>query len=331
MYDSLFYTFPLVDMTVPIEGLLPIWAGATTKISGIVNEPGGPANILIAASRVGMNMLPVGVVGDDYYGSFLLEAYRAEGISLAGITLRPGMETRKVLVLVDESGNHSYISMLEGVLEPLRDLEEKLKNSRSLCISGYMLLDSAARGEVLRALRLAAAMGKVVFFDPGPLIPQIPPECMAEVLASSTAVVLNDDEAALLTGCAGVEKAAALILKKGALSVVVKAGGKGCYFLEASGECGWYEGFSVPLVDTTGAGDSFLGAFMFAYLSCWDRETIAHFSNAMGAAKVAKRGSGTQVPTFDELVAVLEQGGFSIHEKMKRERHFQGLVLHRGA
>ena len=74
MVDSVFLTFPLVDMTVPLDGELPVRAGTTTPIRTVVNEPGGPANILIAARRMGCSILPVGLVGDDYYGSFLLEA-----------------------------------------------------------------------------------------------------------------------------------------------------------------------------------------------------------------------------------------------------------------
>lgn len=328
MVDSIFLTFPLVDMTVPLVGELPIRAGTTTEIRTVINEPGGPANILIAARRVGCHILPVGLVGDDFYGSFLLDAYRREGIDTSRLEVRPGLETRKVIVLVDRCGRHAYVSMLDGAFEPLPDPDALIENTRSLCLSGYMLLDREAGGEIMRAVRLGRNRGRAIFFDPGPLIPQIPSEWMDEVLAASSAVILNDEEAELLSGLAGVEAGARAIAARTEGRVVIKAGPKGCYVWE-EGAGYWYPGFSVPLVDTTGAGDSFLGAYIFAALSGWDRETAALFSNAMGAAMVAKRGSGSQVPTFWELVKVLEDGGCTIPEETLRLGRFGALTLRR--
>lgn len=328
MVDSVFLTFPLVDMTVPLDGELPVRAGTTTPIRTVVNEPGGPANILIAARRMGCSILPVGLVGDDYYGSFLLEAYRREGIDTSRLKVRPGLETRKVLVLVDRNGQHAYISMLEGAFEPLPDLEDLMASTRSLCLSGYMLMDRGTGSEIMRAVRLARKLGRAVFFDPGPLIPQIPADWMDEVLASSDAVILNDEEARLLSGLEGMEEGARAIGARTAGRVVVKAGPGGCHIWE-DGAGYWYPGFSVPLVDTTGAGDSFLGAYIFAALSGWDRETAALFSNAMGAAMVSKRGSGTQVPTFGELVKVLEDGGCAVPAETRRRGRFGALTLRR--
>ena len=87
---------------------------------------------------------------------------------------------------------------------------------------------------------------------------------------------------------------------------IVKDGGKGCCIATPEDPEGTrYHGFKVPLVDTTAAGDSFLGAFMFAYLHGWSLKDCATLANATGAAAVAKMGSGTAVPTKDEVKAVL--------------------------
>lgn len=330
MIDSLFLNFPLVDMTVPIDGELPIQANTTTPIGTIINEPGGPANIFIAARRVGCNILPVGAVGDDYYGRFVLDAYAREGIDTSYLTVHPGLETRKVIVLVDRKGRHAYISMLDGDFECPEDISALLTQSRSLCVSGYMLLDGIAGGKLVELARLAHSQGKAVFFDPGPLIPQIRPEWMERMLASSAAVILNDEEAELLSGLKGVENCAKAIAGRTGGWVVVKAGGKGCYIVEG-GEGNWYPGFHVEMVDTTGAGDTFWGAFIHAFLSGWDKETVALFCNAMGATMVSKQGSGSQAPTFEELVATLEKGGFPIPEAAKRSRSFGSLTLRRGS
>lgn len=329
MYDTLFFTFPVVDMTVPLKGVLPVSAGKTQMIDTITLEPGGPANILISGKRLGLNILPVGIVGDDYFGSFLLEAYKKEGLDTSAISVVPGYETRKVIVLVDKEGKHSFVSMLEGRFAPLADVDKLIKNSKSICFSGYMVVPENARADAMRLLRLSKAAGITIFFDPGPIIRVIPPEYMDEILTSATVIILNDEEAALISGRSDVESAAEFMLRKTYGTVVVKAGPKGCYITSHNDRGVWYAGFKVPFVDTTGAGDSFLGAFMRGYLSGWDMETIAYFSNAAGAAKVAKSGSGTQVPTFDEVMATLEQGGFQLPPNVKRDKTAKDLVLHR--
>lgn len=328
MIHSIFLTFPLVDMTVPIEGELPIHANTTTPIHVVINEPGGPANIIIAAQRVGCNILPVGAVGDDYYGRFLLDAYAKEGIDISRMTVHPGLETRKVIVLVDQRGHHAYISMLDGDFDCPEDLSDLLAEARSLCVSGYMLLDKTAGSKILELIHQARLDGKAIFFDPGPLISQIRADWIERVLSDSSAVILNDEEAELLSGLCGVEACAQAIAKRTQGWVVVKAGSKGCY-IEINGVGTWYPGFSVSMVDTTGAGDTFLGAFIHAFLSDWDQETVALFCNAMGAAMVAKQGSGSQAPSFEELIAVLEAGGYAVPEEMKCKKYFGKLTLRR--
>jgi sugar/nucleoside kinase (ribokinase family) len=330
IYDVIFFTFPNVDMIAPIRGLLPIISGTTTPIKTLVNEPGGPANILIAGKRLGLNILPVGTVGDDYYGKFLLEEYQKEGLDISQITIVPGYETRKVVVLVDEGGNHAFVSMVEGNETPNKNAEELINKSKSLCFSGYPVAVESSREESMRILRLAKKAGVWIFFDPGPLVKDIPQEDLNEILEDSTVTIMNETEATAISPHGGVEQSASFFLSKTRGIVVIKAGPKGCFCISHDDPIGrWYEGFNVRLIDTTGAGDSFWAAFMYGFISDWNIETIARFSNAVGAAKVAKMGSGTQVPNFDEAIQVLEKGGFSIPEIVKKERDFKTLVLKR--
>jgi ribokinase len=330
MYDTLFFIHPVVDMIVPLSETLPVRADNTYLIKTIKLEPGGPANIVIASKRVGLNILPIGIVGDDYYGGYLLDEYKKEGLDVSQLTVVPGFETPKVIILVDTDGNHSFISMIEGMIDSFKNVEKLIKKARSICFSGYYVVTEADRADSMNILRLARAAGILVFFDPGPLVSAIPPSCMDEILETSTVTILNAKEATLLSKIEEVERSAEWVLNKTPGIVVVKSGSQGCYIMSHNDKRGrWYEGFKVKLVDTTAAGDSFWGAFMFGYLSGWDIETIAYFSNAVGAAKVEKLGSGSQVPKFDEIVNVLERGGFNIPGNIKRNMNFNNLVLHR--
>ena len=87
--------------------------------------------------------------------------------------------------------------------------------------------------------------------------------------------------------------------------VCVKRGPQGCVILTPDQKI-QHAGYPVEVRDTNAAGDSFAAAFIYAYLRGWSLENVAAFANAMGAAKVKKLGSGTHVPTFDEVLAVLK-------------------------
>ena len=73
-----------------------------------------------------------------------------------------------------------------------------------------------------------------------------------------------------------------------------------------------HPGYPVPLVDSTGAGDCFAAAFVYAYLRQWSLPAVVAFANAMGAATVQKLGSGRQTPTRAEVSAVLRQYAVAI-------------------
>ncbi len=327
-YDTVLFTYPLVDMIVPFRGQFPVSSGKTYLIDTIVREPGGPANIFICGKRLGLNGLMVGYVGDDDYGKFIIDSYQKEGLDTSGIGVVPGSETRKVVVLIDTEGKHSFLSMVEPIDKPLPDPEGIIRDSKSVCISGYSLALESTREDCLRHLRIARNLGKPVFFDPGPLVDSIPTDSLQETIAGSTVIIANDEEAEKITSCASVEESAFQLSHLTNGMVVVKAGPKGCFVIAGPNQIGvWYKGFKVKAMDTTAAGDTFLSAVIYGYLSGFDVRTMAYFANAVGAAKVKKIGSGSQVPEFDEIISVLEDGGFVVPPVVKAQRSFQSLVL----
>lgn len=327
MVDSIYISFCHADINILMKGAFPIKAGDAINIEAIVPEPGGCGNTLIAGRRIGLDIIPVGTVGNDEYGRFLIDSYEKEHIDTRYVVMSEKSETLKAFVLIDSLGGHAFVSMIDGSMFEIRN--EALQNTRSLCLSGYMIAAESSREEMMRAVRKIHDLGKPIFFDPGPLIRDIPVEIMDEALECSSALVLNETEAFKITGLKDpLESASALRLKTSG-TVVIKAGPEGCYILRQGKPGTWYRGFSVPVVDTTGAGDAFLAAFMHGTLSGWDEETTALFSNAVGAVTVSKKGAGTQVATFDEITAILEKNGFCIPLECKRNRIFQNLSLTR--
>ena len=174
MYDSLYLTYPLVDITVSFDESFPIQKNKTRKTSEVLVTAGGAANTLFVGARLGATIVPYGVVGDDLFGKLILEDYEKEGVSNRYITIRRNMVTPAVVIPVSQDGDHCFLSMLEGDFGDLSRLDEAIGASRSLIVSGYQLLNDESRKVLSHCVTIAKERKKIVFFDPGPMINKIP-------------------------------------------------------------------------------------------------------------------------------------------------------------
>lgn len=328
-YDVLLLTESTLDIILEIEGSFPILGGCTRRVKNTFLEPGGEGNILIMFSRMGGKILPVGPLGDDYYGTYLRNAYKKQGIDTSCLKTVKGFDTPVANCIIDEQGEHSFVSYLKGCeFVEEEEVAKLLEECGGLFVSGYHIVDadSAFFRLTLRLIDAAKKQGIPIFFDPGPLAGQMEQRALQKVLANSTVISLNNEEACSLTKCVDEETAAEKLAEQTNGVIVVKAGGQGCYvWFEGKGK--WYPGFQVKVVDTMGAGDSFLGALMYAWVKGFDMDTCFILANAAGAVKTAKFGTGTKVPTFDEMVAILERNGYNIPEVCKNVKKFVELKL----
>ncbi|GHV75527.1 ribokinase [Spirochaetia bacterium] len=309
MHDILYLSLPVCDINVVLSEPLPLFAGRTNRAYGISIVPGGGANTLFMASRMGLDIVAMGVVGADAFGRIIIEGYQREGVDTGGIECLDGYTTLGVVVLNDPQGNHGFASMLDGRFVQTINTDALLAETRVVCLSGYMFAVKETQEKTLAFMRKAKALHKTVFFDPGPLA--IEPELVPSILALTDVLVLTGAEAAQLAGGLKTEDAAKDLAERLQGMVVVKAGERGCYiFSDGTGR--WYPGFEVTVLDTTGAGDVFIAAFMRGYIDGWDIESSAALANAAGAATAAKQGTGHSVATVDEVLRVLAGAGHSI-------------------
>jgi sugar/nucleoside kinase (ribokinase family) len=295
----------VVDVILSVP-LLPVVAAQHQIIHGLQMEPGGAGNFLVAGARLGMQMSALAAVGRDSFAGALLEMLKDEGVDVDGILHQPDGSTSTVFVL--ESDRHEHVFLGQYGQGPAVALSEawklNLAAADAVQLWGYSLMEERMVDCVLAAADFARQQGRVVVFDPGPLLAAAQPEHCQRLLASTTVILLTEEELEVLDRhCPGAADPQQL-LDMGPSLVCVKHGQDGCvlYTREARVE---QPGFKVPVVDTNAAGDSFMAALVYGYLSGWPLEQVAAFANAMGAAKVQKFGSGRQVPTADELRKVL--------------------------
>lgn len=302
----------VIDLVMEIASL-PVEAGRDQLVRQTQFEPGGAGNFLIAGSRLGMHVSALAAVGDDPLGGPVLEILKSEGVDIHDVVRQAGGTTTTVLVLVDRTGGHVFLGQFgEGEDLPLlENWKAALRQADAAQFWGYTLQEERLTKAMVAAMKYARSQHVPVFFDPGPQMTGATPAAVAEILSHTDVLTLTEAEAAALTGGKAGEAGAHALLALGPREVVVKSGAQGCVRYDVDG-CVHHPGFAVPLRDTTGAGDSFAAALMYAWLRRWPARDVLAFANAMGAAKVQKLGSGRQVPTADEVRAVLRANGVAL-------------------
>ncbi len=286
----------------------PVEAGKHQHPSIVRAEPGGAGNFLIAGARLGMQMIALGTVGDDPFGHLILAVLGRENINTEFVVQMPGTTTTTVVVLVDGQGNHVFLGAYgEGpsVLTPPTWMRA-IDSSQAIFSYGYTMQDMRMAAACQEALSYAVDKGIPIFFDPGPEMARANQAQRQFVLTRSQVLLMTEDEIPILASGRSGLNAARDMLALGPLAICIKRGSKGCVLFTRDGI---YEhpGYPVVVRDTNAAGDAFAAAFIHAWLSRWEPVKLLAFANAVGAAKVRKIGSGSQVPTAAEVQAVLDE------------------------
>jgi sugar/nucleoside kinase (ribokinase family) len=269
--------------------------------------PGGNGNFIIAGQRLGLQMHPLSPVGDDAYGRTLIRVLKKEGVDLSLLHIERDSATTVCVVLIDDAGEHVFLGYM-GAKGPT-ELPEAWR--RAIVEAGATFTSAYAFSEmyhqvILDGLAAANEAGVPLFFDAGPEGHQMPADLLSRVMGHTRVFMATDEEIAAMAGTDDYPQAAGLFLSQGPEMVVVKLGPAGCRIFAQGGniEC---PGFPVEVRDTTGAGDAFDAAFVYAFLAGYDIRQMGTLANAMGAAKVQKLGGGANVPTADEVRAILER------------------------
>lgn len=293
------------DLMVPVNGF-PIEADSAQLVDRIELQPGGMGNFLIAGQRIGLDMLPIDVVGADPNGDFLVNKLKGEGIDTSCIDKAPGVHTREIIVLADADGRHAFMAYRDAFC-PVQKLKPRwqraLKRADALLTVGYSLSEKYIGSALIDAMKLVRRQGKTVFFDPGPLLDMVEGDAFRQAFQAADVVILTDDELELATGGRG-ESEARKLLDYGLRLICVKKGPQGCYLVSPK-EAVQCPGYPVQVRDTNGAGDSFAAAFIYGYLHAWTLSEIGAFANVMGAVKVQKFGAGCNVPTLQEIQTMI--------------------------
>lgn len=287
-----------------------------SEVSAFIPKPGGaPANVAVAGARLGAQTAFIGKVGQDFFGESLADALQREKVETRGIRFDPDARTTLAMIAQPSAHQNEYIFYRNpGADQRLRPDEldrELLRSTRALHIGSLSLSDEPSRSATFEAVRIARQSGAVISFDVNfrPALWHSQADALVQIAAmlpNADLLKVNETELELLTNTADVEGGSALLLARGPKFVIVTLGAAGSYFRTAQSG-GYVQSFRVEAVDSTGCGDSFVGALLTRLTrSGWEspdahiREAL-QFANAAGAITSTRRGAIPALPTLQEV------------------------------
>jgi sulfofructose kinase len=279
----------------------PVFDADTVTLAGFACCGGGPvATALVTLARLGAKAGYLGVLGDDESGRLALADLRREGVDTSRVVIRPGERSHTCLVLVEAGTGRRSILCDRGTLGELSLTDA---DRRYMAGARFLHLDGQFMAAAITAARWAQEAGVRVSFDanrPRPRLDELLP--LVDVLVTSTSFP------AAYTGHDNLARAMRALRALGPEIVVVTLGPEGCAYLEDN-QPARVPGFAVEVVDTTGAGDAFHGAYLFGLLHSWEAGEAARFANAVAALNCRVLGGRGGLPTLAEARALMVAPG----------------------
>ncbi|MHA6482159.1 ribokinase [Paenibacillus sp. strain BS8-2] len=273
--------------------------GETIHSNGTAFVPGGKgANQAVAAAQAGANCVMIGAVGNDPFGDTLVASLEERGVDAKAVGRKEGTSGIALITVNEDGENNIILSAGANGLVSEADASVSVQWEGA---SAVLLQNEIPWASTVAALHSARSHGVRTLLNPAPAR-----ELPDDVFPLLDTLVVNETEAAVVTGIhvkdvASAQTAAEWALDKGASSVIVTLGEQGCFFAEAEGVRMTVPAFSVKPVDTTAAGDTFIGAYAAACVNGLGTEKALTFAAAAAALAVTKAGAQSSIPHKVEI------------------------------
>ncbi|WP_137989230.1 5-dehydro-2-deoxygluconokinase [Streptomyces vilmorinianum] len=284
---------------------------------------GSPANVAVAAARLGRRTALVSRTGADSFGEYLHEELREFGVDDRWVTevgAYPTPVTFCEIFPPDDFPIHFYRQPKAPDLEihPHELDLGAIGAARAFWVTGTGLSAEPSRAATLAALGARSGGLTVLDLDWRPVLWPDPAEAgplYREALRHVTVAVGNLEECEVATGEREPYAAARALLDAGVRLAVVKQGPKGVLAMTADGESAEVEPLPVEVVNGLGAGDAFGGALAHGLLAGWDLDRTIRWANAAGALVAGRLACSPAMPYADEIEQALAAGTGTIPER----------------
>lgn len=297
----------LVDSIIRGFDPEPVSVSGFRAESGSLNVGGEAVNEAMAAARLGTRTGILCSLGEDEAGEMIVSALRRCGVDTGRIVRTGQHPTPVTTMFVNTDGTRKSIT--NGAhrynFHPER-LTARFTDARAIILGSLFRApfdDPAIIGAVLRA---AKAAGQLVFADTKlPNFRFLRLDELRDSLPLIDYITPNEDEARYYTGKEQPEEMADVFLGYGVKNVIIKLGGKGCFFRNAAGSL-FLPACAIKAVDATGAGDNFVAGFASELLRGASDAEALRFANACGAICTTAVGAGTALRSREQVLAFLD-------------------------
>jgi fructokinase len=297
------------------------------EVSAFQPKPGGaPANVAVAAKRLGKRSAFIGKVGQDAFGQYLVNLLKQEGVETAGVRFDPQARTTMAFIAMPDENHPEFIFYRNPGADMLLNCAELdaeiLKATHAFHFGSLSLIQEPSRSATMEAMAMAKSVGALISFDANyrPALwesPERAKEIFVMTIPHVDLLKINEAEAAMIVGKEPIDinevslaEAAKEILAIGGLSAcVITLGPRGSYFQTAEGGA-LVSGFKVPTIDATGCGDAFVAGLLCQlveegrwrqHLSPTSLHQALVYANAVGALTSMKQGVIPALPTADQV------------------------------
>lgn len=307
---------------------IPAQKGVALKdVVSFERAPGGaPANVAAAVAKAGGQASMITKLGEDAFGDFLIETLDNVGVNTEYIARTKKANTALAFVSLKEDGERDF-SFYRNPSADLLLSEDEISESwfnegDILHFCSVDLVESPMKQAHVKAIRVAKEKGVMISFDPNVRLPlwENAEDCRTTIrdfLPHAHLVKISDEELEFITGISDEEEAIRSLFTGDVKAIIYTKGAAGAV-LYVDGESFSSTGYQVSVQDTTGAGDAFIGGFLYKLLEKKailsnlvsilknENNDILTYANASGALTTTGKGAISALPTKQEIIEFIE-------------------------
>ena len=260
---------------------------------------GAPLNVAARLQSFGNKVSMVSCIGEDEKGEEILTFFKTRGVNTDGVQVDSTLKTGKVKVILDEEGTASYDIMFPRAWDKI-ELSETAKsivsNSDAFVFGSLVARDNTSRETLYGLLNLA----KYKIFDVNLRPPHYTVEVLKDLMSRADFVKFNDEEIIEIAAAMGFKSESLEVIiqyvakETNADTICVTKGGEGA-ILYVNEVFYYNEGYKVTVVDTVGAGDSFLASMITELLNKTAPQDALNFACAVGAIVASSEGANPEI------------------------------------
>ncbi|KRE48599.1 carbohydrate kinase family protein [Paenibacillus sp. Soil522] len=289
------------------------------NVVGFRKEAGGaPANVACAVAKLGGSSAFIGKLGEDAFGDFLVETMDAAGVDTRQVLRTMEANTALAFVSLKADGDRDFSFYRNPSADMLLSEDEIsgewFAKGDILHYCSVDLIEAPVKYAHLKAIAAMKEAGGLISFDPNVRLPlwEDPEQCRQTILQFiplSHLVKISSDELAFITGIEDEQEAIASLFVGDVQAVVYTRGSEGAVWYTPTYEVS-VPGQKVSVIDTTGAGDAFIGALLYQLqlnegvvkgIGAEKAERIVSFANAAAALTTTRAGAISSLPLLQEL------------------------------